>query len=97
MGSCGTQEIESTSEGLIVQYKLKLMWPMGWMGSPRMSAKTLDSGKMLVVGWSYKYANQSQASASWVRNQTYANLTIALSFIYLFSAVTLDNEQQIYK
>jgi len=35
----------------------------------------LNSGKMLVVGWSYKYANQSQASASWVRNQTYANLT----------------------
>ena len=35
----------------------------------------LNSGKMLVIGWSYKYANQSQASASWTRNQTYANLT----------------------
>lgn len=35
----------------------------------------LNSGKMIVVGWSYKYANQSQATASWVRNQTYANLT----------------------
>ena len=24
------------------------MWPMGWMGSPRMSAMTTDDGKMLV-------------------------------------------------
>ena len=42
MGKCGGKEIESTSEGLIVQYKLKMMWPMGWMGSPRM-AQTINS------------------------------------------------------
>ena len=35
----------------------------------------LNSGKMLVVGWSYKYANQAQGSTPWTRNQTYANLT----------------------
>ena len=30
---------------------------------------------MLVIGWSYKYANQAQGSTPWTRNQTYANLT----------------------
>lgn len=35
----------------------------------------LNSGKMLVVGWSYRYANQAQGSTPWLRNQTYANLT----------------------
>jgi hypothetical protein len=34
-----------------------------------------NSGKMMVVGWSYKYQNQSQAATPWDRNQTYANLT----------------------
>jgi lipocalin len=48
MGKCGTQQIDDEEEGLYVQWKNKMMWPMGWMGSPRMSAKTLDTGKMLV-------------------------------------------------
>ena len=30
---------------------------------------------MMVVGWSYKYANQGQGATPWDRNQTYANLT----------------------
>ena len=44
MGQCGGKEIESTSEGLIVQYKLKMMWPMGWMGSPRMATTIAADG-----------------------------------------------------
>ena len=34
-----------------------------------------NSGKMMVIGWSYKYANKGQGSTPWDRNQTYANLT----------------------
>ena len=34
----------------------------------------MNSGKMMIVGWSYKYENQD-ATTPWVRNQTYANLT----------------------
>jgi len=34
-----------------------------------------NSGKKMVVGWSYTYENQSAAATPWVRNQTYANLT----------------------
>ena len=44
MGKCGTQEITSTSEGLIVQYKMKWMWPMGWMGSPKMATTITADG-----------------------------------------------------
>ena len=47
MGQCGTQEIESTPEGLIVNYKLKMMWPMGWMGSPRMATTITNEGVQL--------------------------------------------------
>ena len=47
MGSCGTQEIDSTSEGLIVQYKMKMMWPMGWMGSPKMATTVTAEGVQL--------------------------------------------------
>ena len=35
----------------------------------------LNSGKMLVVGYSYKYENKSASATPWTRNQTYANLT----------------------
>ena len=35
----------------------------------------MNSGVMLLVGWSYKYENLSESSTPWVRNQTYANLT----------------------
>lgn len=35
----------------------------------------LNTGKMLVVGWSYKYENKSASATPWTRNQTYANLT----------------------
>ncbi len=34
-----------------------------------------NSGKMLVVGFSYKYESQGVSGTPWVRNQTYANLT----------------------
>tara|TARA_R110001599_G_scaffold247989_1_gene448003 strand:+ start:222 stop:812 length:591 start_codon:yes stop_codon:yes gene_type:complete len=34
-----------------------------------------NSGKMMVVGWSYKYANKATGATPWDRNQTYANLT----------------------
>merc|ERR1711990_648831 len=47
MGQCGTQEIESTADGLIVQYKLKMMWPMGWMGSPKMATTVTEDGVQL--------------------------------------------------
>tara|TARA_R110002020_G_scaffold225959_3_gene436299 strand:- start:8213 stop:8791 length:579 start_codon:yes stop_codon:yes gene_type:complete len=33
-----------------------------------------NSGKMIMVGYSYKYENQD-ATTPWVRNQTFANLT----------------------
>ena len=35
----------------------------------------LNSGKMMIVGFSYKYENKSASSTPWTRNQTYANLT----------------------
>jgi hypothetical protein len=35
----------------------------------------MNSGTKFIVGWSYKYANLSEATAYWVRNQTYANLS----------------------
>ena len=47
MGQCYTQEIESTADGLIVQYKIKMMWPMGWMGSPRMATTVTNEGVQL--------------------------------------------------
>lgn len=34
-----------------------------------------NSGKMMFVGWSYKYENKAAGATPWVRNQTYANLT----------------------
>ena len=34
-----------------------------------------NSGKKMVVGWSYKYENLATGSTPWTRNQTYANLT----------------------
>jgi hypothetical protein len=34
-----------------------------------------NSGKKMVVGWSYTYENQATGATPWVRNQTYANLT----------------------
>ena len=48
MGKCGLQQIDDEEAGLHVQFMNKMMWPMGWMGSPRMSAKALDTGKMLI-------------------------------------------------
>ena len=47
MGSCGTQEIDSTADGNIVQYKMKMFWPMGWMGSPKMATKVTADGIQL--------------------------------------------------
>jgi len=35
----------------------------------------MNSGKMFVVGLSYKYENISAGTTPWVRNQTYANLS----------------------
>jgi len=35
----------------------------------------MNSGVQLLVGFSYKYESQSEATEHWVRNQTYANLT----------------------
>ena len=48
MGKCGTQQIDDEEAGLHIQWKNKMMWPMGWMGSPRMSALATDNGKMYV-------------------------------------------------
>lgn len=47
MGSCGTQEIWPTADGNIVQYKMRMMWPMGWMGSPKMATKVTPDGVQL--------------------------------------------------
>ena len=47
MGSCGTQEIWPTADGNIVQYKMRMMWPMGWMGSPKMATKVTADGVQL--------------------------------------------------
>jgi lipocalin len=65
MGKCGTQQIDDEEEALYVQWKNKMMWPMGWMGSPRMSAMTLDSGKMLVefdqpLDWVFDQSEDAQ-------------------------------------
>jgi lipocalin len=48
MGKCGLQQIDDEEAGLHVQFMNKMMWPMGWMGSPRMSALATDNGKMYV-------------------------------------------------
>jgi len=48
MGKCGIQQIDDEEEGLYIQWGNKLMWPVGWTGSPRMAAKVLDTGKLLI-------------------------------------------------
>jgi len=65
MGMCGIQQIDDEEEGLYIQWRNKLMWPMGWKGSPRMAAKALDNGKLLIeydqpLDWDFDESEDAQ-------------------------------------
>jgi hypothetical protein len=85
----GTKEGGSTSYECALSFYLpqmngarfnEIMSLAGWTDTELTSACPvalieMNDGTKLVVGWSYVYANQSQGSTFWDRNQTYANLT----------------------
>jgi len=64
MGQCGIQQIDDKEEGLYIQWKEKI-GPVGWKGSPRMAAKALDTGKLLVeydrpLDWDFDESEDAQ-------------------------------------
>jgi len=64
MGQCGIQQIDDQEEGLSIQWKKKI-GPVGWKGSPRMAAKALDTGKLLVeydrpLNWVFDESEDAQ-------------------------------------
>jgi lipocalin len=65
MGQCGIQQIDDEEEGLYIQWKKKISGPLGWKGSPRMAAKALDNGKLLVeydrpLDWEFDESEDAQ-------------------------------------
>jgi len=64
MGKCGIQQIDDEEEGLYIQWRNKIMWPVGWpvgwKGSPRMAAKALDTGKLLIEWWNFDESEDTQ-------------------------------------
>lgn len=64
MGQCGIQQIDDAKEGLYVQF-VKKIGPVGWRGSPRMAAKALDNGKLLIeydqpLDWDFDESDDAQ-------------------------------------
>jgi len=65
MSQCGIQQIDDEEEGLYIQWKKKISGPVGWKGSPRMAAKSLDNGKLLVeydrpLDWEFDESEEAQ-------------------------------------
>merc|ERR1719239_1923813 len=61
---CGIQQIDDEKEGLYIQWKNKMVWPVGWRESPRMAAKALDTGKLLIefdepLDWNFDESKQN--------------------------------------
>ncbi len=79
--------INATKENGTTAYECSLSFHVPNIDASRMTALTtlstgcpvavvqMNSGKMLVVGFSYLYQNTADASTPWIRNQTTANLT----------------------
>jgi len=65
IGQCGIQQIDDEEEGLYIQWKNKILGPVGWKGSPRMAAKALETGKLLVeydrpLDWEFDESEDAQ-------------------------------------
>ena len=77
----GTKEGGSTAYECALSFYIPDINAVRWIELSKMESACpvglveMNSGVMLLVGFSYKYENQSESATPWVRNQTYADLT----------------------